>query len=320
MEAINLKDYLADTPLEYSYFDTNRLVAWAGPRHWKIKPMSKEKKPATSNNEEKKSKKEHIVLAYESPEIDKFFAITRKAIKLSQTTFKTWTKDKTTLPVDLHYDSADFHRLYGRAAIYIRRLGKEAPEVDENVTDYNYDNVNDADNYCADVDDGMDDYGGDEVDNDATQPGYDLTMFNQTAALQDGKSGDFLENLVAAPNRVAKINIGYARSAKKMDMKKLKTSIWGILTEPTAIRDNKENKSGPENQAETTQELKEKMDEDFSIHFSRMYNILPNKVSNKMGENLSVPLAFIALLHLCNEHSLKLTGREDMTDFTVMQN
>merc|ERR1711874_243279 len=54
MEAINLKDYLADTPLEYSYFDTNRLVAWAGPRHWKIKPLSKEKKPPTTGKKKKK--------------------------------------------------------------------------------------------------------------------------------------------------------------------------------------------------------------------------------------------------------------------------
>lgn len=322
MEAVNLKDYLADTQLEYSYFDTNRLTAWGGPRHWKFKPNSKEKKPTTSNNEEKKSKKENIVLAYEEPEIDKYFAITRKAIKLSQTTFKTWTKDKTTLPVDLHYDSADFHRLYGRAAIYIRRLGKESTEVDENVTEYNYDNANDE-NFCHDVDDGMDDYGDGDNDNDATQAGYDLTMFSQTQApLQDGdvKPGDLFDNLVAAPNRVAKINIGYARTAKKIDMKKLKTSMWGILTEPTAIRDDKENQSGPENQVENILNVTEKMDESSSIGFNQMYKLLPTKVSKNMTDNLSVPLAFIALLHLCNEHSLQLTGREDMTDFTVKQN
>merc|ERR1712106_837175 len=142
----------------------------------------------------------------------------------------------------------------------------------------------------------MDDYG--DGDNDNTQPGYeDLTMFNQTQGLSDGeKPNEFLTNMVAAPNRVAKIQIGYARTAKKVDMKKLKSSIWGILTEPTAVRDNKENQSGAENKPETTMLIKEKMDEDFSIKFSQMYNTLPKKISSKMTENMSVPLAFIALL------------------------
>lgn len=59
----------------------------------------------------KKKKKEFINLAYEveeDPDVEKLFAVTRKATKLSQTTFKLWSKDKTTLPVDLHYDGRNF--------------------------------------------------------------------------------------------------------------------------------------------------------------------------------------------------------------------
>ena len=37
----NLKQRLTNIPNEYSYFDHGRLGAWAGPRHWKFKPMSK---------------------------------------------------------------------------------------------------------------------------------------------------------------------------------------------------------------------------------------------------------------------------------------
>ena len=35
----NLKQRLTNIPNEYSYFDHGRLGAWAGPRHWKFKPM-----------------------------------------------------------------------------------------------------------------------------------------------------------------------------------------------------------------------------------------------------------------------------------------
>ena len=41
METVHLKDHLANTPLEYSYFDSRIMSAWAGPGHWKLKPLSK---------------------------------------------------------------------------------------------------------------------------------------------------------------------------------------------------------------------------------------------------------------------------------------
>lgn len=41
MEAVHLKEYLAKNPSEYSYFDTRLISAWAGPKHWRMKPLSK---------------------------------------------------------------------------------------------------------------------------------------------------------------------------------------------------------------------------------------------------------------------------------------
>ena len=32
---------LTTAPLEYSYFDQGKLGAWAGPKHWKFKPLSR---------------------------------------------------------------------------------------------------------------------------------------------------------------------------------------------------------------------------------------------------------------------------------------
>lgn len=61
------------------------------------------------------------------------------------------------------------------------------------------------------------------------------------------------------------------------------------------------------------------MDPDHSQDFSALYKNLPSKLSTKMSENLSVPLAFIALLHLANEHNLKLKDGGDLMNFTIMQ-
>ncbi|XP_045608820.1 condensin complex subunit 2 [Procambarus clarkii] len=321
MEAVHLKDHLALNPSEYSYFDNHLLSAWAGPGHWRMKPLSKVKTiSSTKADEAKKKKKELISLKYEEedPEIAKLFTVTRKATKLSNSTLKVWSKEKTTLPIDLHYESRNFTKLFGRPAIVIQRQ-KKAATVDDSIHEYDYDNQNDRDNYCADVDDGASGYGDNSV------PGYDMTeLFSQTVVGSqplngedaENRASDFLENLVTAPNKVAKITIGYARTAKKVDMKKLKGTLWSLLADPA---NNKENERQSENQADNLQESLDKMDPNHIIEFSGIYKKLSPKLSSKMQENLSVPLAFIALLHLANEHSLKLCDRGDLLDFTIMQ-
>ena len=60
---------------------------------------------------------------------------------------------------------------------------------------------------------------------------------------------------------------------------------------------------------------------DSSTNFSQLYkNLAESKLMpSKMSENLSVPLAFVALLHLCNERCLALVGLPDFSDFSVRQ-
>ncbi|KAK4308688.1 hypothetical protein Pmani_019639 [Petrolisthes manimaculis] len=325
MEAVHLKEYLAKNHSEYSYFDTQLMSAWAGPSHWRMRPLSKVKNKSDSKEEGKKKKKEFVTVNYVKedmekvdPEIDKLFAVTRKAIQLSQNTLKTWSKDNTTLPLDLHYEAQNFFKLSGRSAIVIRRQ-KEAAEVNESISAYDYDNEHDKDNYCADVDDAGSGYG------DNTAPGYDVTdLFSQTVmgtqpcATDDPDNvTNFMDNLVAAPNKVAKLSIAYARTAKKIDMKKLKVTMWDMLADST---NNKENEKQQENQSDSTPSSSPiTMDPNHNQDFSVLYKTLPSKLSTKMSENLSVPLAFIALLHLANEHNLELIDQGNLMDFKIMQ-
>ena len=54
--------------------------------------------------------------------------------------------------------------------------------------------------------------------------------------------------------------------------------------------------------------------------FSNLYHDLVPNLPSKMAENLSVPLAFIALLHLANEHNLKIQSiANDLGDFVINQ-
>jgi len=55
--------------------------------------------------------------------------------------------------------------------------------------------------------------------------------------------------------------------------------------------------------------------------FTSLYKRLkqPTMLPKTMSENLSVSLAFIALLHLCNEESLHLIPSEQLEDFKIVK-
>ena len=136
------------------------------------------------------------------------------------------------------------------------------------------------------------------------------------------------QSLVAAPNKVEKIMIGYAKQAKKMDMRKLKVIEWSTLQQlsETAEREDKENLDG--NGAEKPKLTEDgddnsnKIRTDTVVNFTDLYRKLHDpriRMPPKMLENLSVPLAFVALLHLCNENNLALENVADFSNFKIQQ-
>jgi condensin complex subunit 2 len=55
------------------------------------------------------------------------------------------------------------------------------------------------------------------------------------------------------------------------------------------------------------------------VSFMNMYTMLPTRLPSKLAENLSAPLAIVALLHLANEKTLHIVGNEDLSDLTITQ-
>jgi hypothetical protein len=56
-----------------------------------------------------------------------------------------------------------------------------------------------------------------------------------------------------------------------------------------------------------------------SFNFKNVYNMLPTRLSSKLAENLSAPLAIVALLHLTNEKTLHVVENEDLSDLIITQ-
>merc|ERR1711872_21311 len=228
---------------------------------------------------------------------------------------KGWNRERSTLPEDLHYSGHELVRLKTVDKMVVQAV-KKVPEAEgDDVADYDYDNAADNDGYWPDIDDEQDAYG-DAVD-DPLQPNLGSSMLEGDQEIPTSQVADFAgENLVEAPKMVDKaaLQIGYAKTAKKVDMKRIKHVAWSILTQ------EKENQSGsPDKQKD--QDNVEKPKEVEETQFTSLYKTLkqPTRLPKTMSDNLSVPLAFIALLHLCNEESLQLIPSESLDDFKIIQ-
>jgi len=326
MTTADMLSVLTTAPLEYSYFDHGKLGAWAGPKHWKFKPMSKVATEADKGKGRKR--KELTPLDYDMfdgnkdelqdvlAKLSQLLTIPKKSVKLVDKTMKGWNREKSTLPEDLHYSGHELVRLKTVDKMVVQAV-KKVPEAEvDDVEDYDYDNPADNEGYCPDIDDEQDAYG-DAID-DNSQPNLGSSMLCGDQEVPESQSlGDFVgDNLVAAPKMVDKaaLQIGYAKTAKKVDMKRIKHVAWSILTQEKENQSGSPDKQKDENNVEKPREVEE-------TQFTSLYKTLkqPTRLPKTMSDNLSVPLAFIALLHLCNEESLQLIPSESLDDFKIIQ-
>ncbi|KAJ7356351.1 hypothetical protein OS493_025460 [Desmophyllum pertusum] len=330
---------LSSQPSDYSYFKSDLMATWAGPQHWKLraklsKGLTNSMSTAEQQNKKKRAKKQPFTIKFDS-EVDfgSSFSKGRAATTLSKLTLAKYTADKTTLPEDLHYDADKLFRLFIKPKIMVKRQVQAQTELrDDGSAWYNYDNANDCANYCPDLQDGDDD---DDVF-DAADGAHDLPgreaefPLSQDITSQDMTFGDSSQGLsftnesvidqalfagdglVAQPNKVQKIDIGYAKTAKKMDVKKLKGTMWRLLTD-----------SGEGNKENITVDQQGKQTDGSNVNyphsFKDIYARLPGKLSKNMSKNLSVSIAFVCILHLANEKCLKMTNEPGMGDFSISQ-
>ncbi|KAM9313414.1 condensin complex subunit 2 [Gastrophryne carolinensis] len=295
---------LSSCPGEYSYFSPRTMSMWAGPEHWRFRP--RQKVESVGDRQKVKKAKKLFELNFEDDiNFDAHFCKTRAATTLAKSTLENQNKKSTTLPADFHYDPDNIVKMSLRPVDRIKRMAPKNPAADQEdeIGDYDYNNPMDTSNFCPAL------QLADSDDDDSPFTGATETEFpvhNGTAENRFGFDGE--HTLIAEPQKVNKIEIIYAKTAKKMDMKHLKTSMWGLLTNAPDKADEQLSPSKTENAFVKDERI-----------FSNVTSELQKRLPTLMAQNLSIPLAFACLLHLANEKNLKLQEVEDLSDVLIMQ-
>ncbi|XP_009878117.1 PREDICTED: condensin complex subunit 2 [Charadrius vociferus] len=309
--------HLSVKPGEYSYFSPRTLSMWAGPEHWRFKPRHK-----PDADSEKETKKRSVKKAFEMNfdediDFEAYFRKTKASVTLAKSILESENVKSTTLPADFNYDPNNILQLFLKPGLKLCKMSEPGSSLnhEDEIGEYDYNNPNDTANFCpalqaADSDDDDDPIqfvGQTEEFNLTAHPeGQELRVIGDVDITTYGEL-----NLIAEPQKVNKIAMQYAKTAKKMDMKGLKISMWDLLTHG--------------HKKETVAEMEDaEKEEDVSVVegekvFSSITKELLHRLPSAMAKNLSVPLAFVCLLHLANEKNLKLEGTEDLSDVLVKQ-
>ncbi|KAK4874775.1 hypothetical protein RN001_014135 [Aquatica leii] len=279
---------------EYNFSNAIKLMhnkhimqVWAGPSHWKLKYI----RPNASRFSGQPEKKVLKSTRKTQPETMIDFSedctnVDKKSCKGKRRLFDD-NSHKCTLPLLLNAISKNTPLML--KPVYLEKdTGKKDKVIDKDMEPYNYENPNDS-QYCAENGFGDDSHSGDDGD----------------CINEEGVPLNIGDNLVDVPELVPKTYIPYAMQAKKMDMKKLKVSIWKSLVSKT------------NNDIVPDDDMYKK--EVQPMTFSYLYKNLPKRLTDKMQDELSCPLAFVALLHLANEQNLQFEGQPDFTDFAIRQ-
>ncbi|XP_008333901.1 condensin complex subunit 2 [Cynoglossus semilaevis] len=297
---------LSSQPREYSYFSPRTMATWAGPGYWQFKPKHKLDHLPDKETRKRKPRKTFEIDFSDDVNFDTYFRTTRAATTITKSALSASNK-KTTLPADFQFPPETLSQLSLKPSSTLTQEGQKrlSGELGEGIGDYDYNNANDTVNFCPGVQgaDSFEDAEGFAGSDDALLSGDDRPSSSQ--ALEDVSTyGE--DDLVPEPHRVNKIEINYAKMAKKMDMKRLKNNMWSLLTDSPAK---------PAEETETVVHSEVCGEKTFSQTTKTLLERLPNT----MAQNLSVPLAFVALLHLANEKNLELVKVDDMSDIIIRQ-
>ncbi|CAH8529133.1 unnamed protein product [Schistosoma rodhaini] len=211
-----------------------------------------------------------------------------------------------------------------------------------------------VDNGYEDADGGLDQLRNhqddDDDDDDAIIP-FECA-FTQNTGYNDGELTDM--ELISQPNKVARIEIGYARTAKMINVQRLKCAMWGFLEhtvphvglnipsqsplsvasttsapDANSLVDDQTSLNVNENQQQYP--MNEDVIESDSgrtsylpkVHgargFSEVIDNLSGRISWQMAKELSISIALNCLLHLSNEKQLYLENVDSFSDIYISQ-
>lgn len=267
---------------------------WVGPAHWKFRAAPRGAATATDQPKRasKNAKAPFLIDFSKSAEAARALAaapLDPKGAVLSQAQLTKMSALDLTLPKDCQCSFDVLQTLFHkpeRVRTVRRKLAgrRSTPPVapDHNGAAHEPDERCDSDGGFAGIDD------------DQGDAGDGGTGFDDAHGDIDGGIGQAPDDeLVAAPVRPEKIEIGYARVAKQVNIKGLKAVIWELLEEANLAA----SESG--------------------VSFQRVLAQLGSKLPEHTLADVSFAYCFICLLHLANEKGLDISGDADYNDMTV---
>lgn len=306
--------------LEYSYRPLDNIDQfWAGPSHWKFRQSRRHcssvgtrASQATAVNSNtsvppvrKVARKKKIIAKSEvlledlmdfDEDNDVIISITRKANRQqvsTQTITKRWDSKKLRLPIDFKLVNDIFDRFIHASTIQISSNPDATFTGNDDGMPYDYDNENDR-NYCSRIAESQSDTETETNTDIGQMDNNDNVDFGNIEMPPPPVPADEIPDIyVGAPERIEKISIAYAKRAKIIDMKQLKICSWNLIS------------------------TKNTSDPFHNPCFSETLKDLPKVLNKTMAENMSMPLAFYAMLHLCNDKSLILKSNENLRDFEI---
>ncbi|KAI8120993.1 Condensin complex subunit 2 [Lucilia cuprina] len=343
----DLRPVDASSKLEYSYRPLDKISQfWAGPSHWKFKRARTVRSSlavqqqqteiggrATNQRGTKRSKKaldksksKHLKFGEFHDEL--FIKYDDKFKSRKANIQKKWDQRKLKLPIDLQLDMDRFFYYSLAPGLPVHIKGAENAGVticngsEEDTLQNHMDHMaTDDHHFGQDDDDDMqhanmpmnEEHHTRNMTNVADALGNEEGLDNNFAPNEGNGNDTILEiatDYEGAPTQVTKIIVPFAKRAKVIDMKNLKRSCTVLLTKQL---------KQPIVEQELPQHPIPKQEEyqDGVASFHEVYEHLPELLSQNMTAALSTSIAFYSVLHLANEHNLRLIPQQDLKDFKI---
>ena len=317
-----------------SYFDNAFKKTWAGPEHWKIRRGPTHNREisaiaASSRKGSKAAEKTGIDFAKVAVDYRQLFskAAVASSITLTKAMILERKQERHLLPDDLHFTSANLLKLFIKPNLKL--IGRRASnEREERVVDGSFwtaqrkearpsgildrlraengagrdDDAEKQDVTFEDIyEDYYDDFGA------ATEPHMSQSRTPLKVATTPGRGlVDFSQQLVSAPKLSFAPALSYARVAKRVDIAKLKATLWQEFLETSNVsKATSPTKSRPSREASMRSEAGAD-DANAPNTFSHLMSNLSKTYPTEALAEVSVPYCFICLLHLANENNLEI--------------
>lgn len=320
----------------FNYFDTTLNQNWAGPEHWKLRraPVTvtdKSSEPEGSTEKPKRKSRADFQIAFDEEDNDEdeeeLFAPGTKRMTLTKEAISKLTKQL--LPDDIHFSSKQLLQYFlkpmfpsgpkRKVANINTTEGISAPkdngsdEPDINFWAEQTQDFGDTQDFPDDIDYGYDDIPTDAFENADTSMlnSFDDRSFYHDTYDDPEVSVLYGDALITNHNlkKTKPLYVNYARTAKRVDVKKLKDNLWKALTTAKADTTDEQPTDEGEERVHGVQK------------FSDIVHNLKKMYSPKTMRDISVPFCFICLLHLANEKDLSIVGLnrpgEDEDDFVL---